>query len=88
MGLRGDGLVIGHGQFDPNIILVKRTSSDQRISELQALIALARRRGGVAVAHGKIDPLLMYMIVYVSVKKSSTGIRNYPHRTFRNILLP
>lgn len=38
--------------------LVKRTASDQRISELQALIALGRRRGGVAVAHGKFDPLI------------------------------
>lgn len=35
----------------------KRTSSDQRIAELQALIALVHGRGNVA--HGQLDPALM-----------------------------
>uniref|UniRef100_A0A8W8NK86 Uncharacterized protein n=1 Tax=Magallana gigas TaxID=29159 RepID=A0A8W8NK86_MAGGI len=35
----------------------KRTSSDQRIAELQALIALVHGRGNVA--HGQLDPALI-----------------------------
>ncbi|OWF54316.1 hypothetical protein KP79_PYT00350 [Mizuhopecten yessoensis] len=35
--------------------LIKRTSSDQRIAELMALIALSRGGGGM-IGHGRIDP--------------------------------
>jgi hypothetical protein len=37
---------------------IRRSSADQRIAELQALLALAgsRRRNGNAVAHGLFDP--------------------------------
>ncbi|PVD33219.1 hypothetical protein C0Q70_04470 [Pomacea canaliculata] len=41
----------------PDAVRVRRSSSDQRIAELQALLALTGNGG--RVAHGQFDPLRM-----------------------------
>ncbi|XP_045176830.2 uncharacterized protein LOC123537243 [Mercenaria mercenaria] len=66
--------------------MVKRTMSDQRLAELQALIALSRGQG-IPVGHGQIDPWVIGKRRKRSLDSVLNGLNDEQKYRFSKLLL-